>query len=277
MRLRHNLAAGIVLALFAVCGADAAEGDTVSVLRQMRQTVKGDVLDALAGWAHVVSSPVRWDGGYWLTAGGVVVGVSASSLLDSDVRRMMQRNRSGLNDDFSNVAVNYGDGLEMLALSAGGYIAGLTLREKWLRETSLLAGTAIVTAGTLSTLSKIIAGRARPYMNKGPGVFKPFTISAEDYASFPSGHTVVAFAFSGVLSERIGNLWATIGLYGMAAGTAYARSYTDHHWFSDVVAGAAISVPVSRSLVRYYEDDQEEEKGLCVVPGINGVTLLWKF
>jgi membrane-associated phospholipid phosphatase len=63
----------------------------------------------------------------------------------------------------------------------------------------------------------------------------------------------------------------------MAAGTAYARSYTDHHWFSDVVAGAAISVPVSRSLVRYYENDHQEESGLSVVPGINGVTLLWKF
>jgi len=202
----------------------------------------------------------------------VVVGVSASSLLDSDVRRMMQRNRSGLNDDFSNVAVNYGDGLEMLALSAGVY-CGTYVAEKWLRE-DVAPGRDGDRNGryAINTL-KDYCRPCAPYMTRDRESSSRSPFPRRITRRFRRAHRCCFCLLRRPVGADRQSL-ATIGLYGMAAGTAYARSYTDHHWFSDVVAGAAISVPVSRSLVRYYEDDQEEEKGLCVVPGINGVTLL---
>ena len=167
----------------------------------------------------------------------------------------------------------------MIALSAGGYIAGLAFDERWLRETSFLAGSAILMAGAVSTVTKIVVGRARPYMDKGHMTFRPFTFPVENYASFPSGHTIVAFAFSGVLAERINNTWASIGLYGLAAGCGISRMYTDEHWISDVAFGAVISVSISHSLVRWFESgaDSPRESGLRVLPGPQSITLVWTF
>jgi membrane-associated phospholipid phosphatase len=109
--------------------------------------------------------------------------------------------------------------------------------------------------------------------------FKPFSLPLVDVASFPSGHTIVAFAFSGVLAERIKNTWASIGLYGLAAACGVSRMYTDEHWVSDVLFGAIISVSVSRSLVGWFEsgEDSSRESGLRIVPGAQTLTLVWTF
>jgi membrane-associated phospholipid phosphatase len=228
---------------------------------------------------RVLTSPVRWERDDWLTFGAVGGGIAASSLLDKEGRTLMQRNRSRFNTNLTNYTVQYGDGLNMLLVSAGGYAAGLVFHNEWLRETAMLAGSSILIAGTVSTLTKVLVGRARPYLEKGHGFFKPLTISDESYFSFPSGHSIVAFAVSGVLAERIQNVWASVALYSLAAGTAYARVYADDHWFSDVVAGAAISVAISRSVVRTYEGDEEcrRDTGLRVLPGPGGITVSWFF
>ena len=227
----------------------------------------------------VLTSPVRWDRDDWLTLGAVGGGIAASALMDNEGRALMQRNRSRFNTNFTNYTVKYGDGLNMLLVSAGGYAAGLVLHSDWLRETAVLTGSSILIAGTISTVTKVLVGRARPFLAKGHGFFKPLTFSDEAYFSFPSGHSIVAFAVSGTLAERLQNVWASVALYTLAAGTAYARMYTDDHWFSDVVTGAAISVAVSRSVVRLYEGDEEcrRDAGLRVVPGPGGITVAWFF
>jgi membrane-associated phospholipid phosphatase len=199
-------------------------------------------------------------------------------VLDEDVRRLMHRNRSDLSTGISDVSVEYGSGLNMLLLAAGGYAVGLASGDEWLRETALLTGTAILIAGSLSTVTKIMVGRSRPYMDRGHMSFKPLSFSTEDFVSFPSGHTVVAFAVSGVLAERIKNVWASIGLYGLAGATAWSRMYTDHHWVSDVVFGAALSVAVSRSLVQWHEGGEGiTGGGLTIAPRGDGLVILWIF
>jgi hypothetical protein len=67
----------------------------------------------------------------------------------------------------------------MLIASAGGYAAGLFFRNDWLRETAMLTGSSILIAGTVSTLTKVLVGRGRPYLGKGHGFFRPLTISDE--------------------------------------------------------------------------------------------------
>ena len=175
--------------------------------------------------------------------------------------------------------MQYGGGVNLIALSAGGYIAGLAFDDRWIRETSFLAGSAILLSGTISTVTKIVVGRARPYTGRGHLTFKPFSFPVEEFASFPSGHTIVAFAFSGVLAERIKNTWASIGLYGLAAACGVSRMYTDDHWISDVLSGAIISVSISHTLVRWFESggDPCSQSGLNIVPGPQSLTLVWKF
>ncbi|MEW6509714.1 MAG: phosphatase PAP2 family protein [Bacteroidota bacterium] len=211
-------------------------------------------------------------------AGAVGVGTGGAMFLDNDMRELMQRSQSGGADKISDISVEYGSGVNMLLLSAGGYAAGLIFEEDWLRETAMLSGSAILIAGVVSTVTKVVAGRARPYTGLGSGMWRPFSLKV-DYESFPSGHVIVAFAVSGVLAERIGNPWATVGLYGLAAATAWSRMYTDHHWFSDVILAAAISVSVSRSLVQWYEGESkgESDEGIGIVPMRGGIGLILVF
>jgi membrane-associated phospholipid phosphatase len=256
-------------------GADSSSTGGTSAGRIM----ESDGLTFLRGAGYIFSAPARWNGKDWLTFGGSGVGTLAVSGLDVDVRIFMQKRQTPANNSLATAAEQYGNGFNMIGLSAGGYIAGLALGDRWIRETSLLAGSAIVIAGTISTVTKVLVGRARPYTGDGHLTFRPFSVPLVDVASFPSGHTIVAFAFSGVLAERIHNTWASIGLYGLAAACGVSRMYTDEHWVSDVVFGAFISISVSHTLVRWFETggDPSGESGLRLVPGAQSLTLVWTF
>jgi membrane-associated phospholipid phosphatase len=264
--LLHPLCAG---------GADSTSAPGSSGVEIM----ESDGMKFLKGAGYIFSAPVRWHGNDWLTFGGAGVGTAAVSGLDIDGRLFMRKHQTAGNNTLATAAEQYGNGFNMIALSAGGYIAGLAFDDRWIRETSFLAGSAILIAGSISTVTKVLVGRARPYTGRGHLSFKPFSLPLVDVASFPSGHTIVAFAFSGVLAERIKNTWASIGLYGLAAACGVSRMYTDEHWVSDVVFGAFISVSVSHSLVRWFEsgEDSSSRSGLRIVPGAQTLTLVWTF
>lgn len=57
--------------------------------------------------------------------------------------------------------------------------------------------------------------------------------------SFPSGHSANTFAAATVLDRRYGGVVGWIA-YGAAAFVAASRVIGNHHWFSDVMAGAVI-------------------------------------
>jgi membrane-associated phospholipid phosphatase len=270
----------LVALLTPACALSAGGGDSVSAEgRSAGDIMEADGATFLKGAGYIFSAPIRWSGSSWLMFGATGLGTAAASGLDIDGRLFMQRHQSSAHSDLASSAAQYGSGVNMIALSAAGYIAGLVFDEQWLRETSFLAGSAILMAGAVSTVTKIIVGRARPYMGQGHMTFRPFSFPVEDYASFPSGHTIVAFAFSGVLAERIRNTWASIGLYALAASCGISRMYTDEHWVSDVLFGAVVSLSVSHSLVRWFESagDSPGTGGLRIVPGPGSITLAWIF
>jgi len=221
------------------------------------------------------SAPFRWNGSDWLTAGGYIAATGLSALADVEVRDAMARSHSSSADRAVDIAVAYGDGLNAVILVGGLYGVGLVIREPWLRESMMLAGTAFLVSASISTVTKFVVGRARPYNELGNHSFKPFSFS-EDFVSFPSGHTVVAFSISSVLAERIGNPWATVALYGLATATAVGRIYQDQHWLSDVVPAALFASTVGRSIARWYEGEQGEPS-LGVLPGPGTVTVVWRF
>ncbi|HEY7505533.1 MAG TPA: phosphatase PAP2 family protein [Gemmatimonadales bacterium] len=104
-----------------------------------------------------------------------------------------------------------------------------------------LVATVVVSTVAFQTL-KLVSGRARPDAEEGPIDFRPFS----GQASFPSGHSTVAFALATSISDDLHNPWATAALYGIAAGTAWSRVYNERHWASDVVVGAALGVTCAK-------------------------------
>lgn len=253
-----------------------AQSDTASLMRTAGQ----DGLAILHAAGYVFSGPTRWEGTDWAKAGGMLALTGGAALLDDEWYGLMDRNRNSADDKLADVTVLYGDAPGIILFAGGFYATGLFTRNTWLRETGLLVGTSILLSGAVSTITKTIIGRARPYTGLGNHEFKPFTLTDEDYLSFPSGHTVVAFSISTVLSRRIGNPWATIGLYALATGTAVSRTYTRHHWLSDVVCGGVLSTLISHSIVSWYErggKDASPNLGLNIEPTLGGVTVIYSF
>jgi len=111
---------------------------------------------------------------------------------------------------------------------------------------------AAVGAGTLAASTGIViflwlkkaAGRRRPC------AFEPHcwaTLLPPDQFSFPSGHTITAFAVALSLIHFYSDL--TVGLLFCALSVAASRILLGMHFLSDVVAGAAIGALLARVAV----------------------------
>ena len=241
--------------------------------------VTDDGFRGMKAAGRALSAPVHWDEDDWLLAGGVAGATVASYLADNKVLDLADRNHSSFNDHATDIAVEYGSGAVAIGVPATIYLSGLLLKDRWLRETGLLAGTTMVVASATTTLAKIVVGRARPYGGLGHFRFRPLH-GHEEFMSFPSGHTTAAFTLSAVLAARIKNPWASVGLYGAAAGAAVSRVYTRDHWLSDVVFTAAYSTALARSVVHWFENDEQaaqDAHALDIVPSANGIRVAWRW
>jgi membrane-associated phospholipid phosphatase len=132
-----------------------------------------------------------------------------------------------------------------------------------------LHGTEAIVVGLGATgVIKMLAGRARPYVD-GDSThdgfdFNPHSFGfgrgfrGEAYRSFPSGHTVTAFAVAAAVTKETARWWPNsawyVGpvLYGGATLAGLSRMYDNKHWGSDVIAGAAIGVFSGWKVVQYH-------------------------
>jgi membrane-associated phospholipid phosphatase len=114
---------------------------------------------------------------------------------------------------------------------------------------------------------KMSVGRQRPYAHYG------LVLDDEDNLSFPSGHTSRVFSVGmsaawiahvrGYRSETA--IWVSTGVIG--AATAYLRIAADKHYFTDVLAGAALGSAVGLTVPWLMKRDVE------VVPTGRGIAL----
>ena len=111
----------------------------------------------------------------------------------------------------------------------------------------VLESTAI--AGAIAQSLKLLTARARPFVRYGHGGAPGGGYDASDFdarLSFPSGHTTVAaalgasVAMTATLEESAAApwLWAAAGV--LTASTAGLRIAAEKHYFTDVLAAAAI-------------------------------------
>jgi undecaprenyl-diphosphatase len=92
-------------------------------------------------------------------------------------------------------------------------------------------------------LIKLLVGRARPELWLGP-----FHHARASASSFPSGHTVGAFALAGVLIFTAESKSLRVIAVILAFAVALSRVLAFRHWTSDVAASAAIGLIVASTL-----------------------------
>lgn len=153
--------------------------------------------------------------------------------------RLLHNSASAFND--------LGDpGVAIISVAAWG--AGAISGSEGLEDFGFHATEAIVVSGAATGLLKGLAGRMRP--NASPGDADNFKLgggfTGRGGTSFPSGHTTAAFAFAATISQEVhlrnpaAARYVTPIVYGAASLVGVARVYTQKHWPSDVVLGAAI-------------------------------------
>jgi membrane-associated phospholipid phosphatase len=144
------------------------------------------------------------------------------------------------------------------------YAVGRLAHVDRLAEVGLHGTEAIGVGSAVADVLKDILGRARPFvdtttLNPNDWQLMRGLHRGANYQSFPSGHTVAAFAAAAAVSSETSRWWPTatyfgIGpvLYGGAAAVGLSRMYNNRHWASDVIMGAAIGTFAGTKVVRYH-------------------------
>jgi membrane-associated phospholipid phosphatase len=88
--------------------------------------------------------------------------------------------------------------------------------------------------------------------------------------SFPSGHTTQAFISATFMHHEYGekSVWYSILAYSMATSTGAMRMMNDRHWFSDVLAGAAVGI-FSTEMVYLTHQYKWGKKATVLLPTFN--------
>ena len=154
--------------------------------------------------------------------------------------------------------------------------------EDWAVDALVIAESAVI-ASNLNQLTKLAAGRERPFVHVLAADDKASTAQpADNNLSFFSGHTTLAFSLA-VASGTVATLrgyrmapvvWAT-GL-ATASMTGWLRIAADKHYFTDVLAGmlvgsaVGVAVPVLHAVG---SPAQSEAAGVYASPLPSGIAL----
>jgi membrane-associated phospholipid phosphatase len=199
-------------------------------------------------------------------AGGFVIGTIAIRPLDKSAAVSLQRpytqQQKLLRTTATIVRTIAQPGAVIIGTSM--YAVGRLSHDERLAEVGLRGTEALFIGAGFANLLKDSFGRARPFVdtvspNPDDWQLLRGLHRGGNYQSFPSGHTVAAFAAAAAVSAETSRWWPqltyyAIGpvLYGGAAAVGASRMYENRHWASDVIMGAAIGTFAGTKVVRYH-------------------------
>lgn len=180
---------------------------------------------------------------------GLAAGAALTALvwlfLDQRVLAWAERVQSESIEDVIRIANRFGGGMNPVLIVGFFLIAGIAYAApRWI---GYAVGMAIagLGAGIVAQIIKHLVGRARPELWLGPAHYAPGSST-----SFPSGHTVGAFALAGVLAFGARSRTLRIVALLLAALVGLSRILAFRHWASDVTASAVIGLAVAWLVTR---------------------------
>jgi membrane-associated phospholipid phosphatase len=197
------------------------------------------LLDQKQIWAspfHVDRSSAKW----WLLAAG-----GAAALIAADHPISQALPHTGTSVSFGNNFARAGQWYSVYPFAGALYITGWAAHDDKLRETGALGLQALVGAGIVTTVLKVVARRERPNAGDGGGHFET------GGGSFPSGHSAEAWAIASVVASEYGNhRWVPFVSYAYASAVSLSRVLGQQHFSSDVFVGGALGFFIGKFVVR---------------------------
>src|SRR5687768_1249761 len=171
----------------------------------------------------------------------LALGASVTALVWLFADRPMLAWAEGVQSDFIEDVIRLlnrlGGGMNPVLIVAFFLVAGACYRERRWIAYAIAMAIAGLAAGVLAQIIKHLVGRARPELWLGPTHYAPGSST-----SFPSGHTVGAFALAGVLIFASRSRTLRVLAFVLATAVGLSRILAFRHWTSDVTASAAIGL-----------------------------------
>jgi membrane-associated phospholipid phosphatase len=189
----------------------------------------------------------------------------------------------------------FGDAMVVLGWSApiavpgAAWVLGLRLDAAPLMRAGSAALQAVAMTEAVTVLLKVTTGR--PYPLHGFNPADPSRFEHPEFASewrsfqngigaWPSGHTSGMFAAASALTAATGSVWVGVVSFPAAGAVAWGMLAGDHHWTSDVLAGALLGTAIGTNVGRAFAADGATEGlalGAFPLHGGLGITLHGSF
>ena len=178
-----------------------------------------------------------WRGGLIRLVAGIGLTALVFFFVDAPMLAWAEGIQSAVTENVIRIVNRLGGGMNPVMIVCFFLIAGVAYVERRWVSYAIAMGIAGLAAGTVAQVVKLLVGRARPELWLGPAHYAPGSST-----SFPSGHTVGAFALAGVLIFGSPNKGLRVIAFMLAAAVGMSRVLAFRHWTSDVVASAMIGL-----------------------------------
>src|SRR5579862_3309271 len=199
-------------------------------------SISGFASDFLHDQKAIWTSPLHINKGDFEWLAPTAVGAGALAIFDHRISDAVKANPSlqSPSNKISNVGL-----IAPWAVPGTMFLVGATTHNAHALETGRLGIEAAVDSEVVMQVLKLATGRMRP--------------NGTDTMSFPSGHSMEAFALAAVMSREYHNKpLVVIGSYGFATAVGLARVGALEHFPTDVVAGAVIGELIGQYVVHHH-------------------------
>lgn len=200
---------------------------------------------------RIWSFPAQLAQGNDMLPAAAIAGVTAGLAWGVDPIEGRYFHNTTLYQSFNNIFTSNATSYGMIAVPTALYAAGFFRKDPRMKNTALLTGEAVADVEIVTEALKTATSRLRPSSVAPRGSFGDTwtegSIGSNSHASFPSGHTIVAFSIATVVARRYpGHRWLPFLAYGLAGAVAFSRMSLSAHFAADVFAGAALGYSISR-------------------------------
>jgi membrane-associated phospholipid phosphatase len=199
-------------------------------------TISGFASDLLHDQKDIWTSPLHINRGDFEWLAPVGAGAGALFVYDHRISNALKPDTSLRTP--SNIVSDVGM-VAPWAIPGTMLLFGATSHNSHALEAGRLGLEAEVDSEVVMNILKLATHRARPNL--------------ADYKSFPSGHTMSAFALAAVMSREYHNKPLVVfGSYGFATAVGLARVGGMNHFPSDVLVGAVLGELIGRYVVNHH-------------------------
>ena len=206
----------------------------------------------MAAQTHIWSFPGRLVQGQDLVPTAAVLGATGGLMFLDHKETGYFRSTTSFRE-FNNILTGNVTAIGMGMVPASMYAIGLFRKDPKMQHTALYAGEALADIAIVQTVLKDTFLRVRPARYPATGWFSTQgapTAYIRGNGSFPSGHSMAAFAVATVIARRYSNhRWVPYAAYGLASLVGFSRLTLNVHFLSDVAMGGAIGYSISRFTV----------------------------